>query len=756
MLAGSGPLQATEQGRLSEALLPKTTQGFAAIYNVDTLTEHWNKTELGHLMADPVMKPFSEDLRRQFDDRWSSIRDRLGLTIDDIKGIAGGDVGLGMIAPKPGQAAMAIVVDVTGKLKQAQELLQKTVARQVQHGASRSEVEAGDNTILQLDLPVSAESREASPSTLKGSPSPEGQDAPPTRGPQTELARQVFYCLSGALFVVADNLAVMRGILARAAGKQSDSLAGDQAYQVVSRRCRRDAPPGMPQLRWFVHPLGYAEVARIITPPENRRKGKSILEVMRNQGLSGIQGVGGRLDFAAEGFELVHRTAIYAPEPREKALKMLDLLNEKDFAPQAWVPRDVASFSTLYANILQAFDNFGPLYDELFGAGEKGVWQDTLFGLKEDPNGPQLDLRGELMAHLGRRITVLTDYHLPITTTSERLLFAIETTDAKAVQAAMEKWMGTGPDVKRHVKDGQIIWEMIEQENPQLEAPEISFGNMPAVAPPTKKKKKAEDEEEPKKPDLLPHMAVTVWQGKLMIASHIDFLLKVIRPPKTAERLADDVDYKLISEQLRRLPPKERSAQVFSRSDEAWRPTYELIRQNKMPESESLLGRLLNAVFAQGQKGAARRQKIDGSKLPDYQVVRRYLGPAGFKATTEGEGWFLKGFMLSKNAEDGGVKVQGTQGTKAKRTKAKAAKATKPAAPAAKANGKAVPTPRASVEIKGSEDARPTSKAAKPADKPAAGGQTDSKSRQGSELEIKTPDQNPPRESPRADDSDAA
>ena len=87
---------------------------------------------------------------------------------------------------------------------------------------------------------------------------------------------------------------------------------------------------------------------------------------------------------------------------------------------------------------------------------------------------------------------------------------------------------------------------------------------------------------------------------------------------------------------------------AFSRTDEEYRPTYELIRQNKMPESETMLARLLNVLFGEGQEGPGPPQKIDGSQLPDYQVVRRYLGPAGLQATSEPNGWYLKGFTLSK------------------------------------------------------------------------------------------------------------
>jgi hypothetical protein len=70
-----------------------------------------------------------------------------------------------------------------------------------------------------------------------------------------------------------------------------------------------------------------------------------------------------------------------------------------------------------------------------------------------------------------------------------------------------------------------------------------------------------------------------------------------------------------------------------------------------MPESETMLARVLNALFGEGKKGVVRTQRIDGRQLPDYQVVRRYLGPAGFQARSEPTGWFLKGFTLSKQSQ---------------------------------------------------------------------------------------------------------
>jgi hypothetical protein len=239
---------------------------------------------------------------------------------------------------------------------------------------------------------------------------------------------------------------------------------------------------------------------------------------------------------------------------------------------------------------------------------------------------------------------------LPITTTSERILVAIEAVHPKAVAAAIAKLMKNDPTWRRRVEKGQVIFEAVEEETAAPAAPQISFG--PAATPThsikKKTKKEGEEEEEQKEHPLLPHGAVTVWNGHLLIASHIDFLLKTIMPGKKIIPLGDDADYRSVDGQLQKFNPKAKCLRSFSRTDEEYRPTYELVRQNKMPESETVLARLLNAMLGEGKKGAVRRQRIDGRQLPDYDVVRRYLGAAGLQVTSEQGGWFLKGFTLAK------------------------------------------------------------------------------------------------------------
>jgi hypothetical protein len=644
----------------AENLLPKSTQGFIAVTNVDALIEHFDNTELGKLTSDPVMKPFTEDVKRQFESRWSNVYDRLGVTLDDLREVPGGEVGIGLIEPAKKKAALAITIDITGHHKEARAMLENIDKKLLADGAKRTELKDANfsEPIVEYLLPLKEEEQEAEGSKFEGK-SGTSQGAGVLPAPDAPNARHAFYFTRGDFLCTSDNLAVMHGILARLAGKGSleDTLAEVQGFKMVAKRCAADAGDVVPQFRWFLHPIGYAAVARAATPPDQWKRGKSVLELMQNQGFDAIKGVGGFASFADESFDLVHRTVVYAPQPYEKSMKMLKFENGTDYTPQDFVPREIATYTTLYFDVLNAFDNFGPLFDELLGGGESGAWIDMLENLKTDRKGPMIDLRGELVEHLDHRISIITDYQMPITTSSERILICIQVKKGKdeALAKAIEKAMKNDPNSKKREENGQVIWEIVEQEGPAAEEPTIELSDVePTVNPPKKSILNRKEEH------FFPHAAITVRNGQLFVASHLDFLLKIMKPYEERELLRNDADYKLVNEVIEKMSPNDKCARVFSRTDEEYHTTYELIRQNKLPESESLLNRVLNQLFGEGKKGKPRPQKLDGSQLPEYDTVRRYLNPAGFQATAEEEGWFLKGFTLSKEHMKGDASKEST------------------------------------------------------------------------------------------------
>lgn len=715
----AGEIRAEEPVR-AERLLPTTTVGFAAVEDYDQLRDHWNETQLGELMADPVMEPFAEDLQRQFRERWSRLDERLGLTLEDLEGVPAGEIAVAVLQPERYAAATAMLVDVTGNVPQAEQLLEKVSASLLREGAKRQTFEVLDTTVIVFDLPELPADGDAARALPLLAPQQPDKPAQP---------RRAIYFLTTTVLGVSDDLDVIKGILSRIQGAAGESLADVAAFRAVMDRCAEDAGREGAQFRWFLRPIPYAEAVRAASPPTEPRRGKDMLDVFREQGFRGLRGVGGYVDFAVEGHELIHRTAIHAPRPFTGAMKMLSFPNAPNadaFQPQPWVPSELATYSTFYCDIQNIFDHFGPMFDELFGGAvflfaasleqqdglpsgdlspelrasfadfdivlpakvavremepdraweikhsndvfiirkmggelrayqkQVGLWEEVLESLKKDPKGPQLDLRKELIDHLGPRISVLSDFRLPITPMSERLLFAIETQDPEQVATAIAKSMKNDPAARRIEINGHEVWEMVEEAADDLDIPEVQLGDVPSLPPltnPLKPDDEEEDAELEEEPRLLPHAAVTVAHGHLLVASHLDFLTKILEPEEGFGPLRNDIDYRVVQAAIDELGIDARFGQVFSRTDEEYRPTYELIRKGKMPESETLLARILNAGMGTGKRHELREQVIDGSKLPDFEVVRRYLGPAGTVLSSETDGWFIKGALLTKGAQ---------------------------------------------------------------------------------------------------------
>jgi len=596
-----------------ESLFPSTTRGFLAVRNVQELREHFEKTQIGQLLKDPALQPFVEDLRQQIQERLSGSREQLGITAEDVAQIATGEVAVGVIH-KEGEeeAGLAAVITITGERQKAQDLINRIVDDVKKRGGSTEKITIRGEEVLAITMP---------------------------KRPDGTTGGKVFCCLQNDLLITASNQAAIESILTLQKQK-GNSLTEVKGFSAIMDRCRRDLPDGEePQIRWFVDPFGYAEAIRTTIPPERRKQRRLQLERLKAAGFSVFQGIGGFVSFSTEGFELIHRTFVYAPPPREKSAKMFDFPNGEAFQVPKFIPRDLATIGMGYCNLLTGFDNIGPVFDQVIGEGEEGVWDEVLAGLKDDPQGPQIDLRNELFAHFGEKVAIFTAYRLPITTTSERILIAIEVKDEQATEKGIAKVFANDKHFREREHKGKVIWE---RKPPETRAvPRIELGGVPGLAQPEPSES---EETEP----LFPNTSVTVHQGYLLIASHFDYLTEILDLQSERETIVRNPDFLEVMETIEKLGGKKACWRGFSLTDEEYRPTYELIRQGKMPESETMLGRILNTIFAPPEKGALRKQRIDGSKLPDYEVVRRHLGPAGVFAVTENDGWFIKGFTLPK------------------------------------------------------------------------------------------------------------
>lgn len=643
----------------SEQVLPKTTKGYVSVPDMDLLRDKWKETQLGQLMELPAMKPFTEDLKDQLNKKLTKTGVKLGVKISDLDGVYGGEIALAAIQPdgNPAKHATAMLVDITGKRDKADELLAKVEADLKKNGGRRADMTVGDVPVIAYTIPRKKEVME-------------------------EL--HSYYAIVDDVLVAADHEATMREIVGRLAGKIKDKevLKSVAAYHHSMAKCAAAAGDVNPHIRWFIEPFGYAEYARA-SSDEPKKRGKDMLKILSNQGFRAVQGLGGYVTLKTGSQEILHRTFVYAPAepdalPGEKyklAARMLRFPNidpEKDnLTAQTWVGREVGSYTTFKWEMQKAFWYSETLVDEVVGA--KKAFDDVMKALLLDPQGPQINVPVDLVQNLSDRASLLTDYELPITTESERWLAAVEILPGKIkvdkqghpildeaghvipdpagvdrvkiVKRLVDKAMDHDPDAQGVEFNGHIIWEVVkeEEEDLVLEIEGPSFGGgFDFEDEPVE-----EETEEP----IIPNSAATVAEGQLIVASHIDIIKAALKKRDADQRLTAAKDYQEIQRAIVELGGNNDSFRVFARTDETYRPTYELLRQGKMPESKTMFGKLLNRILGPEQEGEIREQRIDGSKMPAFEIIKDYFGPAGIYVRSQDDGWMATGCLLPNEAK---------------------------------------------------------------------------------------------------------
>ena len=611
----------------SDSLMSPNTRGFASIADINSLAKHWRQTQMGQLMQDESMRPFVDDLRGQLERKISGVRDKLGLDIQDLKGVAGGEIGIGIVERPKERAAVALTVDVTGNQQQLTALLDKVDQELVQRNAKKKSKQVRGTEFAVYSIPVKIDDKMAT--------------------------QEAIYFVKDNVLCATDSDYEAEKMLSRFEGKVP-ALSGVEAYRVTAERCANESKGLAPEVHWYLDPFGYANAVRSLGKKDEKGRGKDYVAILNAQGFDAIKGAGGFVNLSVNGsFELIHRTSVYAPaipglaDKYRLAMRMMKFPNDKAMEAPSWLPRKLASYRTFNMDIDNAFDYFGTLFDAI--AGYDKAFERVLKGLQDDPYGPRVNVKRDFIAHLGERVTLVTDYQVPITTKCERFLIAIELKNQAAIAATVDKVMDNDDNATKTKIAGHDAWE-IQPEQDDYPELDIDLSDLELLDDPTFAQPGIAAGGNAA-PGVATGSAVCVTDGHLFIASHLEFMQEILANKAAQDTLSTAGDYREVEGALSRLLPGDAAARCFVRTDEAYRPVYELLRQGKMPESETLLGRLLNRLLSpaddEGEE-ILREQKIDGRKLPEFEMVRRYFGPSGTIVRSENDGWFITGATLTK------------------------------------------------------------------------------------------------------------
>jgi len=623
----------------SERVFPASTRAWLSIPNVDGLRQRFDRSPYGQLLADPAMEAFVEQLRQQISRNGKQRLSKLGLTLEDLENIPGGEVAVAAIEPKPGVLNTVLLVDTTGHDDEARALVDTITKRLLERKATPVTIAGAPPQLTVYRLPSDPNDMRADGATRE---------------------RRVAFAMGPSVMVVGDDAQQVGQAFSVATQGRQDSLSTRPEFAAVQSAVSQGMPSAAAPIRWFVDPLPFARAYQAANPPREKRKGPDYVAILGRQGFDAVKGAGGIVVFSEAGHALRHQTMIYAPPmPGRKpqaadsynlAARMLNFPAVEAIAPADWVPRDISGWTALQWDMAAAFNSAESLVDDI--VGDKGVFEDVIASLKEDPDGPQIDVQRDLIAALGQRVTIITDHVDPLGLDSERLVIAVEAADERRVAATIAKVMNADKDMKRQEIGGHVVWELIDRSAaiPQLEI------ETPGLAPARgeqdddsqRRRQRLRDKEE----KLLPHSSVTVARGHLLIASHRDVLEKVLLTPGGVDSLESAADYSTAMGELDGTLSGRKALRAFGREDETIRPAYELLRQGAMPKSKSMFGQLLNTMYGDGKPGTVREQRVDGSTLPDFERIRRHLGTSATAMEPRADGWFISGVSLPRIAQD--------------------------------------------------------------------------------------------------------
>lgn len=599
----------------SEALLPDSTFAFVSIAALPDAVKEWDQTDLGQLLESPELKPFTDDLKEQLDRKWFQVHARLGVRWTDLKAIASGEVCLAALPKANGKTSAILMVKVAGRGAQTKDVLAKIAANLKAKGAKALPIQTIEKT------PVTV---------FEGSVTTSG----PGRTRRTETWR-AYYGTRDDWLVTTDDVETLTAVFKRLAGDPLATLAKNQAYRAVIDRCASSAGASPPTATWFVAPFPFMRSLRL-SGLKRANTDTDYFAVLDKQGFDAIQGVGGYLTLGEGPTNLVYRALVYAPPPYKAGMRVMSFPNDSDLIPQPWVPHDVAAYTSFRVDTQNFFANFGSLFDAFYG--HAGVWDDTLKSMREDENAP-FNLKEQLVDFLGRRVTILNDYILPIGLDSERLLVAIETNDEAKLKDSITKQLKNDKRFRCRQFNGFDLWEYVP----------------PEIGPDEDDEEDEEDEEAAPAAEAQgaaagdPTAAISVAHGHLIVATHADILERVLKGVPTNQQLANDADFRSVWDQSDRLAGAPTSLFRFVRTDEKHESTYELFRQGNLPDANSLFAKALNGLMGVDEKGAARKPELDGAKLPKYDDIRRQLGFSGGAMLSEENGWFMIGFSVGRN-----------------------------------------------------------------------------------------------------------
>lgn len=505
----------------AEKSLPDSAVFFAKAIDAKSLREAFRQSQVGQLWNDPAMKAFRDDLASRLEDSSAKLKERLGVTIQELIELPQGAVTIAVV-PTEGEVPAAFVV--TAETGENADKVGEILARATQQGE-------------QTGAKVSTEEFKGQKITVLQPPKPEGENADRPNPP-------IVWTRTGSVFQVSTDVGALKDFLVNAGGREG-SLGDSEHFVTATKKVGDDA-----------HVVWYAEIAKLIelvskagAAGENAQTIEQAKAMAQVLGINGLKAASGSFTLNSGPFDSVTKTFVLAPAPLAGLLKVFPM-PLVDLRPEPWVPATVATYQSYSWDLDKAYEALNDVAN-MFQPGVLSVLEQQLIG----PNGGEpLSLKKDLFDPLGDRVSVITDYKKPISEESQRMVVGVALEDAKMFTATLQKVidLAGGAPVKREFQ-GTTIYDFEVPEMPNAPAGQ----NAPFKGP----------------------ISVAIAKQTLFLSSEPTLLEQVLRGGSGG--LAESPAFQAVADKV----PSKVSTISFVRPDESARLSYDMIKSGQFEKA---------------------------------------------------------------------------------------------------------------------------------------------------------------------------
>lgn len=385
--------------------------------------------------------------------------------------------------------------------------------------------------------------------------------------------------------VLASSPDITHEVLDRWDGKSEETFAQNDVYKYILDKCASEGRA--PVFKWYFNPIGLTQSILGMVQTQIPQAGMAIgfLPIL---GLNNLKGMGGVGDIDVEDFDSVGRTFLYVDQPTSGLLNMFQF-PAADLSPPKWVPADAALYSGMNWDVNAAYSAIETLVDTFQGPGAFARMVDEV---AENENGPGIHPKNDLIDQLDGQIHIvmgaLEEKEEDEEPTAPKMLFALDVKDAQKMGSVLAKAAKSDsfPGTTREFEGATIYQMEADGEN---------------------------------------SVAMALAEKHLLIGNDVSLLENALRPRGGGPSLSSSPTFQKLSSKF----PEKASMLSYQNGSHQAETMYNALKSGNGIDIPEDLSDLL-------------------SKLPEFEVLKKYLRVSGGYTVPDKKGAFSSTFTLKE------------------------------------------------------------------------------------------------------------